>query len=205
MEKAMIEATDKQLGLLWHTLGLSAERSDRRSISRNHFLTSPGYDDANNLDVLVAAGLMTCGKPPAFCSQDEVVYRATDEGKQFALDKLPPPPPPAKRTKFDAYLDECECYDGFAHFLGINMPQYQQRGECGAREYRMVRYPRGSAYRQYRRHYDFARWSPYETLEVVGEWAPTMKEAKASYKAALKEFRARPKFPANDFDRLYSA
>lgn len=125
----MIEATEKQLGLLWHTLGLCAERSDRRSISRNHFLTSPGYDDSNNLDVLVAAGLMTRGKAPAFCSEDEVVYRATTEGKQFALDKLPPPTPPAKRTKFDAYLDECECYEGFAHFLGINMPQYQQRGE----------------------------------------------------------------------------
>lgn len=201
----MIEATEKQLGLLWHTLGLCAERSDRRSISRNYFLTSPGYDDANNLDVLVTAGLMTRGKPPAFCSQDEVVYRATEEGKQFALDKLPPPPPPAKRTRFDEFLDECECYDGFAHFLGINLPLYQQRGEWRDREYRMVRYPRGSVYRQYRRHYSFVQWSPYETLEVAGEWAPTMKEAKASYKAALKEFRARPKLPANDFERLYSA
>lgn len=69
----------------------------------------------------------------------------------------------------------------------------------------MVRYPRGSVYRQYRRHYDFASWSPYETLEVVGEWAPNLKEAKASYKAALKQFRARPKLPANDLKRLYSA
>lgn len=200
----MIEATEKQLGLLWHTLGLCAERSARRSITRNHFLTSPGYDDSNNLDVLVAAGLMTRGKAPAFCSEDEVVYRATDDGKQFALDKLPPPPAPAKRTRFDEYLDECECYDGFAHFLGINMPQYQQRGSWGKWEYRMVRYPLGSAYRQYRRHYNFERWSIYEPLEVAGEWAPTMKEAKASYKAALKEFRAEPKMPLNDFDRLYS-
>lgn len=200
----MIEATKKQLGLLWHTLGLSAERSDRRTISRNHFLTSSGYDDSNNLDVLVDAGLMTCGKAPAFCSEDEVMYRATDKGKQFTLDKLPPPPPPAKRTRFDEYLDECECYDGFAHFLGINMPQYQQRGSWGKWEYRMVRYPRGSAYRQYRRHYNFERWSIYEPLEVAGNWAPTMKEAKASYKAALKVFHARSKLPVNDFERLYS-
>lgn len=49
MEKAMIEATEKQLGLLWNTLGLSAERSDGRSISRNHFVTSPGCNDSNNL------------------------------------------------------------------------------------------------------------------------------------------------------------
>ena len=191
MEKAMIEATDKQLGLLWHTLGLSAERSNRRSITRNHFLTSPGYDDANNLDVLVAAGLMTRGKAPAFCPEDEVVYRATGEGKQFALDKLPPPPPPAKRTKFDDYLDECECYDGFAHFLGINQPQIQQRGTWGNYEYRMVRYPRGSTYREHRRPTWFAHWSTYETLEVAGEWAPTMKAAKASYKEALRLHQAK--------------
>ncbi|MCX2684731.1 hypothetical protein OO306_04100 [Pseudomonas sp. DCB_AW] len=53
----MIEATEKQLGLLWLTIGLCAECSDRHSISRNHFLTSPGYEDSNNFDVLVAAGL----------------------------------------------------------------------------------------------------------------------------------------------------
>lgn len=53
----MIEANEKQLGLLWLTLGLCAECSDRHSISRNHFLTSPGYENSNNLDVLVAAGL----------------------------------------------------------------------------------------------------------------------------------------------------
>ncbi|MFV3379649.1 hypothetical protein [Pseudomonas sp. NY15354] len=198
----MIEATEKQLELLWHTLGLHPEC---RLSSRNHFLTSPGYDDANNLDVLVEAGLMTRGKAPAFCEPGDVVYRATPEGKQFAREKLPPAPPPRKYTKFDAYLDECECYDGFAHFLGINMPQYQMRGEWRNREYRMVRYPRGSAYQQHRRRYSFDSWSPYQELEVAGEWAPTMKEAKATYKAALKEFRARPKLPANDFERLYSA
>lgn len=69
----------------------------------------------------------------------------------------------------------------------------------------MVRYPWGSPYRQYRRHYSFERWSVYEPLEVAREWAPTMKEAKASYKAALKEFRARPKLPADDLERLYSS
>ena len=59
----MIEATEKQLELLWHTLGI---HPSCRLSSRNYFLASPGYDDANNLDFLVAAGLMTCGKAPAF-------------------------------------------------------------------------------------------------------------------------------------------
>ncbi|MBK4997293.1 hypothetical protein IAE39_005467 [Pseudomonas sp. S37] len=79
MEKAMIEATEKQLNLLWHTLGLNP---GCRTGGRNHFLTSPGYDAPNNLDVLVEAGLMTRGKAPAFCDANDVVYRATPEGNQ---------------------------------------------------------------------------------------------------------------------------
>ena len=157
-----------------------------------------------DLEALVAVGLMGSRKPPGFCDQSEILYFATEVGETFAIAEIPPAPPPPKRTKFDAYLDECECYDGFAHLLGINMPQYQQRGDWNSREYRMVRYPRRSASRQYRRHYDFAQWSLYETLEVVGEWAPTLKEAKATYKAALKQFRTGPKLPASDFERAYT-
>lgn len=190
----MIEATEKQLSLLWHTLGISP---GCRATNRNYFLTSPGYDDANNLDVLVEAGLATRGKAPAFCDPGDVIYRATPDGKQFALSKLPPPPPPRKYTKFDAYLDECECYDGFAHFLGINQPQIQQRGTWGDFEYRMVRYPRGSAYCEHRRPTRFAHWSPHESLEVAGEWAPTMKAAKASYKEALRLHQAKGRAEKN--------
>lgn len=197
--------TDSQLGLLWHTLGLRPDCRESRHVYRNRFLAGPGHGDVPDLETLVSLGLMGSRKPPAFCDQSEILYYATEAGEQFAVAAMPPAPPPPKRTKFDAYLDECECYDGFAHFLGINMPQYQQRGDWGNYEYRMVRYPRGSAYRQYRRHYSFSRWSPYEELEVAGEWASTMKEAKVSYKAALKQYRAKPKYPANDFERAYTA
>ncbi|WP_454825472.1 DUF2895 family protein [Pseudomonas veronii] len=69
--------SQEQLNLLWHTLGLSPDNRYRRTVTRNHFLTSPGCDDGRHLDGLVAKGLMLCGKPPAFCPQDEVVYRAT--------------------------------------------------------------------------------------------------------------------------------
>ncbi|NTZ93897.1 hypothetical protein FCH79_00975 [Pseudomonas koreensis] len=197
--------TQAQIDLLWHTLGLRPECRNSRHVYRNRFLAGPGHADMPDLEALVALGLMNHRKPPAFCDQSEILFYATEVGEKFAVDAMPPAPPPPKRTKFDEYLDECECYDGFAHFLGINMPQYQQRGDWGNYEYRMVRYPRGSAYRQYRRHYNLSRWSPYESLEVAGDWAPTMKEAKASYKAALKQYRAQPKHPANDFDRAYTA
>lgn len=43
----------------------------------------------------MAADLMTRGKAPAFCSADKVVYRARDEGKQFALDSHRPLPRPS--------------------------------------------------------------------------------------------------------------
>lgn len=88
----MTHVTDAQLKLLWHTLGLSPNDCDLRAVSRNHFLTGPDGNDARQLDELVSAGLMIVGKPPAFCPQDEVVYRATREGERFAIDNLPPLP-----------------------------------------------------------------------------------------------------------------
>lgn len=191
-----------QIGLLWHTLGLRPEYRDSRHVYRNRFLAGPGHDDIPDLDALVALGLMGNRKPPAFCDQSEILYFATKEGEKFAIAEMPPLP---KRTKFDDYLDVSECYEGFAHFLDINQPMLQQRGEWGNREYRMVRYPRGSPYRQHRRHYSLSQWSPYEQLEVSGGWAPTMKEAKASYKLALKEYRKRQSRHANTFDQAYSA
>ncbi|WOB61277.1 MULTISPECIES: hypothetical protein [Pseudomonas] len=61
----MIEATEKQLGLLWHTLGLYTQYSDRRFISRNHFLSSPAYDEANTLDFW---------SPPILCQQHPSIF-----------------------------------------------------------------------------------------------------------------------------------
>ncbi|CAI8768177.1 hypothetical protein [Pseudomonas serbica] len=198
--------TEAQIGLLWHTLGLRPECRDSRHVYRNRFLAGPGHDDMPDLEALVALGLMGSRKPPAFCDQSEVLYFATAEGEKFAFAEMPPVPPAPKRTNFDAYLDESECYDGFAHFLGINEPKFQTRGEYSKREYRMVRYPRGSIYSSSfynRRRFEY--WSPYEPVEVAGEWAPNMKAAKASYKVALKEFRQRPRQSANNFERAYLA
>ena len=197
--------TDAQVGLLWHTLGLRPDCRDSRHVYRNRFLAGPGHSDMPVLEALVAVGLMGSRKPPGFCDQSEILYFATEVGERFAIAEMPPAPPPPKRTKFDAYLDECECYDGFTHFLGINQPMFQQRGDWRHREYRMVRYSRESAYRQHRHHYSFSQWSPYEMLEVAGEWASTQKAAKTSYKFALKHYRERSRFPVNDFERAYTA
>ncbi|MGP4957913.1 hypothetical protein [Pseudomonas helleri] len=190
--------TQTQIGLLWHTLGLRPECRDSRHVYRNRFLAGPGHDDAPYLDALVALGLMGSRKPPAFCDQSEILYFATKEGERFAIAEMPPLP---KRTKFEDYLDVGDCYENFAQFLGINKPQFQRRGEYSNREYRMVRYPWSSPYREFSSSY----WSPYERLEVAGEWASTMKEAKASYKLALKEYRKRQNRPAKNLDQACSA
>lgn len=95
------------------------------------------------------------------------------DGIQYGemADKLPKPP---KRTKYDQYYDEESTLD-FHEWLGINKPEFESRGDWRDREYRMYRYRRG--------------WE-YAYRDVEGEWAPTMKAAKASYKAALKAHQA---------------
>lgn len=99
-------------------------------------------------------------------------------------EKLPKPP---KRTNFDAYQDECECYDGFVHFLGINIPQFQLRFED--KLVRMVRYRRGTFYSRWPERDRKVAYRPDEDVEVAGEWMATKGEAKASYKDALKRYR----------------
>ncbi|UNB61878.1 hypothetical protein [Pseudomonas syringae group genomosp. 7] len=173
--------TEAQVSLLWHTLGLRPDCRDSRNVYRNRFLAGPGNDDTADLESLVNMGLMGSRKPPAFCDQSEILYFATEEGERFAIAEMPPAPPAPRRTNFDAYQDESECYDSFAHFLGIRMPRYQQRGELGKREYRMVRYRRNVG-----RFHSPEYLLLCEPVDVAGEWCSHKKEAKASYKAALK-------------------
>lgn len=170
--------SEAQLTLLWHTLGLRPDCHDSRTVYRNRFIAGPGHDDMADLETL---GLMGSRKPPAFCDQSEILYFAIEEGERFAIVEMPPAPSAPKRTNFDAYLDESECYDSFAHFLGIRMPRYQERGERSSREYRMVRYMRNI-----NRFHSAKYLLLCEPVEVAGEWCLDKKEATASYKAALE-------------------
>ncbi|WP_256823448.1 MULTISPECIES: hypothetical protein [unclassified Pseudomonas] len=159
--------SQEQLNLLWHTLGLSPDNRYRRTVTRNHFLTSPGCDDGRHLDGLVAKGLMLCGKPPAFCPQDEVVYRATRDGEHFALAHLPALPKP---TRYEQFQSEDTGLD-FHEWLGIEKPKVEYRERC-----RILGHEAGC-----RMHTDRA----------TGEWCKTKKEAKASYKAVLAATKAK--------------
>jgi hypothetical protein len=159
--------SQEQLNLLWHTLGLSPDNRYQRTVTRNHFLTSPGCGDGRHLDGLVAKGLMLCGKPPAFCPQDEVVYRATRDGEHFALAHLPALPKP---TRYEQFQSEDTGLD-FHEWLGIEKPKVEYRDKC-----RILGYESGCRMR---------------TDRATGEWCKTKKEAKASYKAVLAATKAK--------------
>jgi len=156
--------SERHLALLWHTLGVTPER---REPYRNHFVADPGHYAMPDLQGLETEGLMARARTPAFCCPDDVVFIVTDAGRRLALRLLPEPP---KQTRYDEYL--CSEYsESFADYLGINVPEYETRGH----------FQRDTEYRMFRRGNSHLG-EPW----IYGEWARTKKEAKASYKAALK-------------------
>ena len=167
----MQTATPQQVRLLQHTLGLSEHQ--RRSY-RNHFVAGPGHHDMPDLESLEIQGLMARVRTPAFCEERDIVFVTTTAGAALALEHLPEPPPPAKQTQYRQWLDaDTGCT--FREWLcGSRLPKFETRGYVlnGTQEYRM-----------YRMVWD-GEWDSHR--DVQGQWATTKKEAKASYKAALK-------------------
>lgn len=178
----MITPSDRQLEVLHHTLGVTPER---REPYRNHYVAGAGHHSQHILLELVAAGFMTEAPAPRFLADGDQVYRVTDVGRALALDLLPAPP---KRSRYDEYLHS-EYSESFAEWLCIVRPEIESSGYSSY-------YGVPDGHYRYRRR-EFTRgghWNP----EIVGEWKPTMKEAKASYKAALAKSKAQAKaFAAN--------
>nr|ELR5041426.1 hypothetical protein [Providencia stuartii]ELR5082488.1 hypothetical protein [Providencia stuartii] len=151
--------------LMQHALGINEYT---RKPYRNYFLSSGKNEEWDNL---VKNGLAVSNKAPqGFCG--DIYYQVTDKGKNVAIAKLPEPKKP---TKYDEYLDADTCIT-FAEWLGIKLPEYEWRKRSNKYEYRM--------YRETRNQY-------WNLTRIEGEWMPTMKAAKASYKEALKLFRSK--------------
>lgn len=175
----MTTITEKQLDLLFHTLGLTPER---RAPYRNHFVAGEGHYDMPDLLALEIAGLMRRAGTPKFCGQGDIVFTCTLAGQDHATQNLPMPP---KRSRYGEFLD-ADYGHSFAEWMGIEMPELQNSN-----------YGIGSSYCSKPDHYRYRRreftrgdrWSP----EIVGEWKPTKKEAKASYKTAMAAARAQQK------------
>lgn len=171
----MSEATPYQISLLHHTLGLSEHR---RESYRNHFVAGNGHGDMRHLEALERAGLMERLRTPKFLDDGDIVFAVTDAGRDVAIAALPEPKVP---TRYDDYRHSETC-DSFGEYLcGWRLPEFETRdtprGEKRGRW--------GCQYRMYR-----CRYSQVEA-EVCGDWAATKKEARASYKAALKKHKER--------------
>lgn len=173
------QATPYQVSLLHHTLGLSERR---REPYRNHFVASEKHSDIRHLEALERAGLMERRPAPKFLNQGDIVFAVTDAGHEAALAALPKP---RKRTRYEEYLDADGCGgDSFGEFLcGSKLPQFESEYDYRAGRYHY-------RYRMYRRAYahDYDR---HGYRDVESEWCATKKDAKASYKAALKAHTSR--------------
>lgn len=161
------QPTQRQIELLWHTLGLCPEQ---RQSYRNFFDADLAHHDMPDLEALETAGLMARSKPPAFVRRDAIFFFVTEEGKALAISTLPPP---RKFTRYQKFMDS-DCGNTFAEYLGINVPVL----EFGHPIY-------GGGYRYVRTSY-----ISWDRERIEGDWCKTQKEAKASYKAALKKAKA---------------
>jgi len=87
-------------------------------------------------------------------------------------------PEPKKQTRYQEYRHS-ESMDSFGEWLCGRLPEYESRKAYG----NSPRDRWGYEYRMYRVDHSFYAYR----RDVEGDWAPTKKEAKASYKAALKK------------------
>lgn len=165
--------SNNQLQVLLHTLGLNEHQNQSR---RNRFVTGQAGRDYEDLLVLQGLGLMASRNAPGFCAEGDVVFYATEEGQAFAMANLPAPRPPQKRTRYEDFRYADICHTFGEYLAGGRLPQMETQYGYPKNRYRMYRTVPGS-YGQER--------------DVVGEWATTHKEAKASYKRALAALRGR--------------
>lgn len=171
--------TSYQISLLQHTIGV---RPDQRSPHRNHFVAGSGHQDMPHLERLVGGGLMEVRRSPAFLDDGDIVFAATEAGKATALQHLAPPPPPPKRNRYDEFLSADSDESLGAFLCGYRLPQFAAREVRGS----FASWRRSYEYRMYRECWDSYR----KDREIQGEWKPTKKEAKASYKSALAAHHA---------------
>jgi hypothetical protein len=166
-----VKISDGANHVLNHMLGLTG--SSRVSY-RNHFVAGEGHHDMPQLEELEHVGFVKRGITPKFCGQGDIVFYATQAGQIHAIENLPPEPLKSARTRYDDYI-ESDFGGSFHEYLSIRKPQIEIRRNRSDIEYRMFRMARHS----------------YGNRDVEGEWASTKKEAKVSYKNALRIFRER--------------
>ncbi|HBT3806993.1 hypothetical protein HII21_23850 [Klebsiella pneumoniae] len=150
--------------LMQHALGIN-ERN--RTPYRNYFLAGDGHTDSEEWEKLVSDGLATSRPAPDFAGSGKL-YHVTNKGEELAIAALPEP---KKKTRYEEYLDADSCLPFGEWLLGYQLPEveYDRHGKC----------------RMFRCSYDASYG--YPRRDIQGEWFPTKKAAKASYKEALRK------------------
>lgn len=178
------------LHILQHSLGLDQYGRGRQY--RNHYVA--GGDDVGRCQELAAMGYMREHKMSPALTGGSPCFVVTDRGFEAVALYSPAPPPEPKLTaaqkRYQEHLDADGCWS-FAESLGITVPRLESENRWIDREYKdglMVagHYQRCYRYTRLRRYY----WGDEIT---AGDWKPTKKEAKASYKEALRQRREREK------------
>lgn len=172
--------TERQLSILQHSLGLDQYGKGRQY--RNHYVA--GGKDIDHCRELVGMGYMREHKIAPELTGGSPCFVVTDSGFEAVALFSPAKPPEPKlaraQKRYRDYLRSESC-DGFAWFLGINPPRVDCECDYRSRGVRIWRWR-------------YVRITHYElgVDEIAGEWKPTKKEAKASYKAALSARKVAP-------------
>lgn len=169
-----------QLGILQHTLGLNEYGQGRQY--RNHYVAGRGHHSYSDLLALVEQGYMA-KQPATSISGGSPWFSVTDRGMR-AVEELSKSQPKLTRAQRN-YRDHLDADSGltFAESLGIDVPDVEWERQWIPGDYKGGKWVDGRhvcrwRYRRITRYY----WG---NDVIAGEWKPTKKEAKASYKAEL--------------------
>lgn len=165
----MLELPQEQKEILLHTLGVNAHN---RQFYRNHFVCGDNDGiEQRAIHSLVSEGLMRQVEAPGFLAKGDRVFSVTESGKHLVVsllsehDRIEQTKSKAKQ-RYHSYL-RSDSGDDFANFLGIVKPVFSYRN--GLWQCERVKFNGG-----------------FYPERVCGEWCHTKREAKESYKAALK-------------------
>lgn len=176
------------LHILQHSLGLDQYGRGRQY--RNYYVA--GGAAVGRCQELAAMGYMREHKMAPELTGGAPCFFVTDRGFEAVALYSPAPPPEPKLTaaqkRYQDHLDADGCWS-FAESLGITVPDVEFERHWINGDYKNGKWTSGRhEYRwRYRRSIRYS-WG----LDVIaGDWKPTKKEAKASYKEALRQRRER--------------
>ncbi|WP_277850688.1 hypothetical protein [Moellerella wisconsensis] len=169
-----MQITGQQAEFMQHALGI---HENNRVSNRNYFLASGR--DVEIWTALVDVGYATGQLAPSWVGGG-TLFTVTESGIAIALAMLPKPKKVKRNNHYPQYLN-ADCGDTFSEFLlGRRAPLVEHRTNGERYEYRMYR-------EKYCEYYS------YLGRDVEGDWSPTQKAAKASYKLALKSAQEKRK------------